>query len=108
MTKELIIPTFTESFFKFDDASLVPQHHDADPVAPNYPDLWSIYMSTGQRALTAAVDVIDAEQAELLAMAKRDYLEHTIQAYGYTTDVFILDPHGNSTRFYMGRSLSDS
>lgn len=105
MSKELILPTFTESFFRFENPSLIPEHCDADPVTSNYPDLWSIYMATGQKTLNAAVDVLNEEQAELLAKAKREYLEATIGIYGYTTDVCILSPDGNHTRFYVGRSI---
>lgn len=105
MSDKLVIPTFTEAFFRFDNPSSVPVHHDAEPTSPNYVGFWSVYMSTGLKALTSALDVLDPDQAELLAAAKRDYLESTIEVYGYTTDVVILSPDGTHTKFYNGRSL---
>lgn len=107
MANSILIPTFTESFFRFSDPNAVPEHIDAEPVAPNFPNLWAVYMATGQKVLTCALDVVDLEQAELLAAAKRDYLEGTIGLYGYTTDVCILNPNGDHTRFYVGRTLSE-
>lgn len=98
-------PTFKLEQFHFEDPLLVPDHYDEWPSVPNFVGLWSLYGWSSSRHTPAfAVDVISAEQAELLAMAKRERMESELAVYGYSLDIYILDPSGNSRRFYTGRS----
>ena len=98
-------PTFPESLFSFENPALIPDHYEEWPDVPNFLGTWALFgWSEGGRTLNYAVDAISKEQAVLLAKAKKQYFEDTLDLYGYSTDVYILSPDGNHQRYYVGRS----
>ena len=97
-------PTFVQSQFRFENPLLIPDHYEDWPIVPNFVGLWAIYCwSGGEGTPKLALDVLSADQAELLATAARDKALEDSEIYGYTDDIWILDPSGNRTRFYIGR-----
>lgn len=103
--KELIIPTFTAAFFSFEDPDSIPEHHDREPDIPSCVDRWILYLASGGKVITSAVDILDESQARLLAEAKARYFEESIERFSYSMDVYILNPAGESSRYYVGRTI---
>ena len=96
-------PTFLQRLFRFENLALVPDHYEAYPFVPNFVGQWAVYAWSGSEGTPQlAVDVLSADQAELLAVAARDKAIADADLYGYTEDIWILSPNGNHTRFYMG------
>ncbi|HEY1645015.1 MAG TPA: hypothetical protein VGF75_01345 [Candidatus Saccharimonadales bacterium] len=97
-------PVFMQSLFNFESLDPVPEHYDEFPDIPNFAGQWAVFgWSGGSKTMTFAVDVISVAQAELLAEAKKRYLKDTMDLYGYSPDVYILDPSGRHRRYYYGK-----
>jgi hypothetical protein len=99
-------PTFPQSLFRFESPTLIPDHYEDWPNVPNFLGTWALFgWSEGDKTISYAVDAISEEQATLLAEAKKQYFEETLDLYGYSTDVYILSPDGNHQRYYAGRTV---
>lgn len=100
-------PVFVEQLFSFDDMVQVPDHYEEWPNVPNYLGMWAIFgWSGGPNTINYAVDVISEDQAMLLANAKRKYFAETHDMFGFSPDVYILDPDGNHKRYSFGEFKS--
>ena len=106
MIERELKPTFPQALFSFENPMIIPDHYDEWPSVPNFLGTWSIFgWAEGGKTLNYATDAVCEEQAALLAEEKKQYFEETIDLFGYSTDVYILNPGGNQLRYYMGRTI---
>ncbi|HVW23294.1 MAG TPA: hypothetical protein VHB51_02340 [Candidatus Saccharimonadales bacterium] len=99
-----VLPVFQEASFEFGDLK-VPPHVEAYPIVPNYIGLYSVFGAVdGVRPYPLAVDVRSEKLARKLADARARQQEATIYLYGYSDDVIIYHPAGDTERTYIGRS----
>lgn len=101
-----IIPTFLESSFRFDGEA--PRHIEERPSVPTYAGAYAIFGATaGNKPYALAYDVPNEAMARLLAEARKQHQEESIEVYGYSDDVYILYPNQDMERTYYGRSAED-
>jgi predicted metalloprotease with PDZ domain len=97
-------PVFAQALFSFESPDFIPEHYDEFPNVPNFAGQWAVFgWSGGDKTMDFALDVMTAEQAELLAQAKKQFFQDSIHIYGYSPDVYILDPSGRHRRYSFGR-----
>lgn len=99
-------PTFPQSLFRFENPTLIPDHYEGWPSVLNFLGTWAIFGWTGgEGTLNYALDAISEEQAILLAEAKKQYFEETADLFGYSIDIYILNPDGDHQRYYVGHTV---
>src|SRR3989344_2145689 len=101
-----VVPTFLESGFLFEGKP--PHHIDEFPSVPSYVGYFALFAETDEgKPYSLAVDIPDIETARELAEARKLRQESDIDTYGYTDDVHIYFPNGETERFYQGRLIDD-
>jgi len=104
--ERIVLPTFLRVSFLFKDGE-EPDHIDAYPALPTYPDMYEVYDETREgKKMPLAVDVPTFAMASLLARARVGEVESTLGIYHYSDDVWILNPDQTAARVYRGIDLS--
>lgn len=96
------IPKFWSSSFDFGDDT-PPDHHEENPLIPDYADLWTVSVTSG-KWVPVACDIPSASLARFLANAAARHQEKTRELYGYSDSVAITNPDNTYTVTYRGAS----
>ena len=96
------IPKFRSSSFDF-GSDPTPSHHEEDPFIPNYADLWTVSVISGNW-VPVACDIPSAGLARIIANAAARHQEETRDRYGYSDSVAITNPDNTYIVTYRGVS----
>lgn len=98
-----ILPIFHSSSFEFDGE--IPEHIEDVPNIPNYIGLWAVFGFNTGKTYPLAHDISTEDLARTIAEARARQQELTIEDYGYSDSVYILDPDGRAEDVYCGRTV---